>query len=672
MRIQFIGAAGGKITGSCTLFNHMASGTTFLVDCGLAQGEGQVDAHNTQAFPFDAASVRFVLLTHAHLDHCGLLPKLYREGFQGDVFCTQPTAELARLALMDGAKYPGSMFNVAEVEAVRFAPVEGRQAKSKWMPMAQDLTVAFQRTAHIVGAASIVLKWKAADGKMRHTVMSGDLGNNTKDNCYQSLLAHRKGLFGYPDHVVVESTYGSRDRDRRFKDFDERINTWCNVINTEVFSNKATLIIPAFALQRTHEVLLDIAIALKRLSEESAPVAPCLAPNPHYEHFEGGKWYAVVQQAIELALTKQPACTQDRFRSAIIPVQDGGKQFTLAPTSDLTIKDVEELVYHTEIPYPVDVVLDSVLAREMGEVLKRALQQRRPGRPDEHAYRNPELYSRLGVENDDALDVVLDQLFKNGAQGNVNFPWGAHSIHFCKKYELPSTAVRLTRGTILITGGGMCDGGPVVSHLKNVICEGGPNVLVQVGYMAPASRGGQTIAAIKADFDRRPFEPFEIDRQPIEPGSTRLRHTDMSAFYSGHADQAGLIDFVMRVSDVPAVDHEQIPVKVYINHGSAGARQDLMAALEARAAEQRDGDRKLASVVLPQADGKWIDLETGLQVEHDHEIPLDEVVRQLLVEQRETNHLLRVLVRQGEAQAALAAKMVPPRLPDKKQDKRPR
>ena len=95
MYIKFIGAVSGSLTGSCTWLYHAESDVHILVDCGMFQGEEDSDWKNQQNFPFQPSKIKYVLLTHAHLDHCGLIPKLYNEGFKGNVLTTQATAELA-------------------------------------------------------------------------------------------------------------------------------------------------------------------------------------------------------------------------------------------------------------------------------------------------------------------------------------------------------------------------------------------------------------------------------------------------------------------------------------------------------------------------------------------------------------------------------------------------
>ncbi|MFA7172714.1 MAG: MBL fold metallo-hydrolase [Kiritimatiellia bacterium] len=108
MQIRFHGAVNGQVTGSCTEFYYKRTNTRFLVDCGMEQGTAHAAARNAKPFAFEPSSLDFVFLTHAHLDHCGLLPKLYKEGFNGKVLCTQATADAAREILQDSAGLPES------------------------------------------------------------------------------------------------------------------------------------------------------------------------------------------------------------------------------------------------------------------------------------------------------------------------------------------------------------------------------------------------------------------------------------------------------------------------------------------------------------------------------------------------------------------------------------
>lgn len=259
MRIRFIGASDDHVTGSCTHFSYDRKAVQFLVDCGLHQGENHALFKNRQKFPFDAADIKFVLLTHAHIDHCGLIPKLYRDGFQGVVFCTTATAQLARLSLLDSVRFSSGLYSEDDVKAIQFSCVDQRPdfGLSRYIPVDDDLFVSFTRTAHILGAMSLNISWNRDDGTRGDIVMSGDLGNNTKDNPCQPLLAGRQEPYGVPEYMVVESTYGSRVRSPHFSNYLARLDALTDVIKDAAF-NRGKILIPAFSLQRTQEILLDL------------------------------------------------------------------------------------------------------------------------------------------------------------------------------------------------------------------------------------------------------------------------------------------------------------------------------------------------------------------------------------------------------------------------------
>ena len=126
MRVRFLGGADGHVTGSCTHFSYDRRNIQFLVDCGMVQGEGNDDVENSKPFPFFPSEISFVLLTHAHQDHCGLIPKLYREGFSGKVICTRATARLTRIALMDSIRHVKCLFAERDVERVQFDCIDDR------------------------------------------------------------------------------------------------------------------------------------------------------------------------------------------------------------------------------------------------------------------------------------------------------------------------------------------------------------------------------------------------------------------------------------------------------------------------------------------------------------------------------------------------------------------
>jgi metallo-beta-lactamase family protein len=174
--MKFIGAVSGSLTGSCTFLHHQESNTNILVDCGMFQGETQADKKNTEDFAFDASKIDVVLLTHAHIDHCGLIPKLYKNGFTGKVITTEATAKISKLMMADSAKI-SQLYEEKHCDKVQFSYVEYAKPKT----IATDLRVNFSRGSHILGAASVNIAW-IQENEFKNITFSGDVGCNSEKN----------------------------------------------------------------------------------------------------------------------------------------------------------------------------------------------------------------------------------------------------------------------------------------------------------------------------------------------------------------------------------------------------------------------------------------------------------------------------------------------------------
>ncbi|HET9399261.1 MAG TPA: MBL fold metallo-hydrolase [Sphingomicrobium sp.] len=260
-----IHGAAGTVTGSC--FEIASGRRRFLVDCGLFQGSRSLEALNRAPFQFDPKQISGVLLTHAHLDHSGLLPRLVAGGFRGTVWCTKPTMDLLAVMLPDAAKIEAQeterrnrradradeppiepiyeMYHVEKLLGLvrtveldtEFDPVPGVRAKL-W------------NAGHILGAASIELE---VDGVT--LLFSGDLGPEHK-----SFHLDPTGPRGI-DHVICESTYGDRDREQ--VTIEDRRTLLAAEVKRAI-AKGGNLIIPVFALERTQELLLDLATLMNR------------------------------------------------------------------------------------------------------------------------------------------------------------------------------------------------------------------------------------------------------------------------------------------------------------------------------------------------------------------------------------------------------------------------
>jgi metallo-beta-lactamase family protein len=276
MFLTFIGGI-GTVTGSKTLVE--AGGGLFLVDCGLFQGPREVRSRNWDPFPIDPASLASVVLTHAHLDHCGYLPALVRDGFDGPVYCSPNSAELVPIILRDSAKLqaedtawalkkgfsrhaqPEPLYDINDAERA-IAMLRPVEFEADFHP-ADGVTAQFDHAGHILGS-SIATITDEANG--RTVVFSGDLGRGNHP------LLSAPHPPDDADAIVIESTYG----DREHEDVEAEIDQMAAAI-TRTLKRGGTVVIPAFAVDRT-EVLLK---ALRTLQDhQRIPVAPIHVDSP--------------------------------------------------------------------------------------------------------------------------------------------------------------------------------------------------------------------------------------------------------------------------------------------------------------------------------------------------------------------------------------------------------
>lgn len=247
MKISFHGAC-REVTGSCILIE--SEDTKFLVDCGMFQGKEE--DKNAEDFSFDPKDIDFVFLTHAHLDHCGRLPKLFMDGFRGRIYSTAPTRDLAEIILLDALKISreeGKVFSAPLcTEGDIFSLIKfftclsyGEQKKIN-----ESVSVRIRDAGHILGSAVFEV-WLKDEGKEKKLVFSGDLGNPPAP------IVKDPELISGADIVFVESTYGNRLHEPKEKGREvlkEKIE--------EIIEKQGVLMIPVFALERTQELLYEL------------------------------------------------------------------------------------------------------------------------------------------------------------------------------------------------------------------------------------------------------------------------------------------------------------------------------------------------------------------------------------------------------------------------------
>ncbi|MHB8770442.1 MAG: MBL fold metallo-hydrolase RNA specificity domain-containing protein [Syntrophales bacterium] len=266
MKIRFMGAA-RTVTGSCYILE--ADGHRFAVDCGMHQGNAEIDKRNWDVDIYEPERIEFILMTHAHMDHSGLLPRLVRNGFNGKVYMTPPTLDLLRILLLDSA-------HIQETEAQWKNRKRSRYGEPAVEPLytqadAEDtfrlfssvtygktfsplpgVSVTFRDAGHILGAAMLELT-VAEEGKTSRIVFSGDLGRPAQ------LIIEDPTTIGDADFLFLESTYGNRDH----KDEKDSLDELAEAIAYS-HSRGQKVIIPAFAVERTQEMIYSLHILAKQ------------------------------------------------------------------------------------------------------------------------------------------------------------------------------------------------------------------------------------------------------------------------------------------------------------------------------------------------------------------------------------------------------------------------
>ena len=260
MNITFLGAA-KTVTGSNFLVE--AAGKKFLVDCGMYQGKAALEMENSEEFLYDVSEIDFMLLTHAHIDHSGRIPKLYNEGYRGPIYAHRATVDLCSIMLPDsghiqetevewknrkrlraGLEPLPPLYTAEEAEKCLeiFKPVE----YDTIVDVADNIQVRYNDAGHMLGS-SIIEIWVTENGKTEKIVFTGDLGNNDIP------LLDSPTMIEDADYLVMESTYGSRLHMRN----DDKAKIFLDVVS-ETLDHGGRVVIPSFAVGRTQEILYEI------------------------------------------------------------------------------------------------------------------------------------------------------------------------------------------------------------------------------------------------------------------------------------------------------------------------------------------------------------------------------------------------------------------------------
>ncbi len=332
MKIKFLGGA-GTVTGSKTLIE--SNGIRMLIDCGQFQGIKPLRELNWEPLPILPSTIDFVLLTHGHLDHCGWLPRLVNQGFEGKIYCTSPTKDIAKLILFDSAKIQEEeanqanegryskheiaepLYTVDQVEKV--IPLFRVVKPNEEIALDAEISAVFTNAGHILGACSIQIN---LEGKT--FVFSGDIGRDDDALMFPPTQPKKA------DYIFLESTYGNRihpDEDAKLL-----LETYINAS----FSSGGTVIIPSFAVERAQTIMY----LLWQLKEENRiPNIPYIIDTPMgismLQIFENNKqWHKLSSEDCE-AMCKQFSMISD-YQETINAIYDKRPKVVIAASGMIT------------------------------------------------------------------------------------------------------------------------------------------------------------------------------------------------------------------------------------------------------------------------------------------------------------------------------------------------
>ena len=281
MKIAFHGAA-RTVTGSKHLIT-LTNGKKYLLDCGLYQGMGKETDELNRDFGFNPSEVDHMILSHAHIDHCGLIPKLIKDGYQGKVYATPATKDLAAILLADSAGIQESDLKFVNKtraaqgktylsplyvmeDAVRAMEHFVTVDYGKWFTIDENVQFMYLDAGHIIGSATVHLKI-IENGKETHLTFSGDLGR------YRDIILKSPEVFPQADYIIMESTYGNKLHEE-VTGTPDKLLEW---ITQTCLQKKGKLVIPAFSVGRTQEILY----ALNQLENENRlPHLPYYVDSP--------------------------------------------------------------------------------------------------------------------------------------------------------------------------------------------------------------------------------------------------------------------------------------------------------------------------------------------------------------------------------------------------------
>ncbi len=513
LQLKFHGAL-TTVTGSCHFFKVKKSGNIYAVDCGATQGNDEEKQLALPAnLPADCRPEKLsgIILTHAHGDHISHLPRWFQAGFKGQIFCTKETAKLADIALKDGKRIETENKRWDVDDKAFEDTLDGLKSAKHVQPgevelLEHEVTIEGAQTSHLLGCCAYRIK--ARDGEKTSTILyTGDIGPIEHDDETQSLYAERQRHKETSDYIVSESTYGARPRSKESQSGRRRLAKVCDMLSKAFrHDGDSVVVIPAFSLQRSLDILTDVFCALQ------------------YRRADVG----ITKSCVPLIMVKSPLswdCAQ-AFRDFYYDEVNSGHVFF--NKHSLLLK-----LIHDAGDDEIGVIDDLI-----------PLDDKKSG------FDGNEIIERLD-ESDDKIRTEI--------------AWGRG-------------ADMTGRPTVIICGSGMTHTGPIIDLFDEYLDKDFAT-FVLCGFVPPKSPGFQlrqlwplslverAAQSIKLPGDKRKGKPAKI----IPGDEVKCGFESLSEYYSGHADGASIIRYILG----DKCERAQATKGIFLVHGDKDAREEL-------------------------------------------------------------------------------------------------
>ncbi len=585
LEIKFLGAI-GTVTGSCTAirFSNESGAHIYLVDVGEYQGERKNDVceQGRKWLRKNAKRVDGIFITHAHYDHVGYLPELVMEhGFSGRVYCSKATEELMKAILADSMRIKGvTKYTIDEVfNKIQIYYLDDF-SRGRSYTLHDDFTVTALNSAHVLGSMEFSFAWKI-DDIWETLIFSGDIGPN-EEQLYTNILLRD---FQYPFftsetgkiNIVLESTYGNRIKNK--EDLYERRLEKLTEIITDAMANNKTVVFPAFALNRSQEILLDLYYLgeVRRIGLDYYLVEKQVCATKKLKNcFVKNDGNTVIEEYEEMK-SEFIDFYKNRY-----PIQDIDWYDAVSDMPEDVINKIAELYRkyrpHTYPKRTFNVKSDSQLMTNINSIYNNHLLETLVKKKDGtlgYVYLSKPFFKKFNLSDLNEQEKIKQA--KNIIDSALTRTQSVSNDPKKDKYKdnnLKKIDSVIGRFKIIVSSSGMCDEGAVIAYLKKYLPDENAAVVL-TGYQACLTNGYH-LQKMNEYSDNKKISVM-LHNIDLRLSDVKCRIIDMSEYYTGHADQDMLFKYVTGNDERP---NKLQQTKVFLQHGQDDARNALKERLE--------------------------------------------------------------------------------------------